>query len=484
MNWATAHLGNVLPIAYGKGLTSKARNPEGNVPVVGSSGAVGVHDAPYTGGPALVIGRKGNVGSVYFSQVPCWPIDTVYFTEGTPSTFLPYFSHLLAFLDLSQLDKSTAIPGLSRDDYNAVEAPIPPLSEQHRIVEAIDSYFTRLDDAVASLERAQRNLKRYRASVLKAAVEGRLVPTESELARAEGRDYEPASVLLERILAERRRRWEEAELAKLETQNRAHTDGRWKSRYRDPASPKCASLPALPEGWCWSTLDQLAYYTVDYRGKTPPTASEGVPVISAANVKGGRLVFRKPKFVSPETYARHAVRGFSAPGDLIVTTEAPVGEVALFPLAGTYLLTRRVIGLQTAQADNRYLSYCFSSDVVARHLHANNRGTTVPRILKPALLATPIPLPPLEEQRRIAVTVERHLSSAEAVDTEAKEASLRSIRLRQAILKWAFEGKLVGQDPADEPASQLLERIQAERETTNGHPNRKPRRRRARSPRA
>ena len=67
---------------------------------------------------------------------------------------------------------------------------------------------------MAALERVQRNLKRYRASVLKAAVEGRLVPTEAELARAEGRDYEPASVLLKRILAERRRRWEEAELAR------------------------------------------------------------------------------------------------------------------------------------------------------------------------------------------------------------------------------------------------------------------------------
>ena len=81
--------------------------------------------------------------------------------------------------------------------------------EQRRIVEAIESYFTRLDDAVTTLARVQRNLKRYRASVLKAAVEGRLVPTEAELARVEGRDYEPASELLERILADRRRRWED-----------------------------------------------------------------------------------------------------------------------------------------------------------------------------------------------------------------------------------------------------------------------------------
>ena len=95
---------------------------------------------------------------------------------------------------------------------------------------------------MATLERVQRNLKRYRASVLKAAVEGRLVPTEAELARAEGRDYEPASVLLERILAERRRRWQEA-------------GGRGK--YQEPVAPDTTDLPELPEGWCWATMDQV-----------------------------------------------------------------------------------------------------------------------------------------------------------------------------------------------------------------------------------
>ena len=110
---------------------------------------------------------------------------------------------------------------------------------------------------MATLERVQRNLKRYRASVLKAAVEGRLVPTEAELARAEGRDYEPASVLLQRILAERRRRWEEAELAKLKARGKTPKDDKWKAKYKEPAPPDTAELPELPEGWCWITVGAL-----------------------------------------------------------------------------------------------------------------------------------------------------------------------------------------------------------------------------------
>ena len=92
---------------------------------------------------------------------------------------------------------------------------------------------------MATLERVQRNLKRYRASVLKAAVEGRLVPTEAELARSEGRDYEPAPVLLERILAERRRRWEDAELAKMTAKGKAPRDDKWKETYRVPHTNVC-----------------------------------------------------------------------------------------------------------------------------------------------------------------------------------------------------------------------------------------------------
>ena len=120
---------------------------------------------------------------------------------------------------------------------------LPPLPEQHRIVAEIETQFTRLDVSVAALRRARANLKRYRASVLKAACEGRLVPTEAELARSEGRDYEPAGVLLERILAERRARWESQE--------------KRRGKYNEPSAPDASALPELPEAWAWATVEEL-----------------------------------------------------------------------------------------------------------------------------------------------------------------------------------------------------------------------------------
>ena len=257
----------------------------------------------------------------------------------------------------------------------------PSPAEQHRIVAAIETQFTRLDDAVATLERVKAKLGQARASVLKAAVEGRLVPTEAALAQAEGRDYEPASVLLERILAERRARWERAELAKLIRAGRPPMGDTWKRRYK--AGQPTSEAGNLPDGWVWTTLDQLAHYNVDYRGKTPPTSGSGVPIISAANVKGGKIVLGgKTRFVTQEVYDRWTVRGLPEPGDLIVTTEAPVGETALYPSTGTYLLTRRVIGFQTSEVAPSFLGYAFHGAAGKKHLKKHNRGTTVPRILK------------------------------------------------------------------------------------------------------
>ena len=107
------------------------------------------------------------------------------------------------------------------------------------IVAEIEKQFTRLEAGVAGLRRVQANLKRYRAAVLKAACEGKLVPTEAELARQEGRTYETGAQLLERILTERRQKWN------------------GKGKYKEPAKPDTTNLPALPEGWVWANSNNL-----------------------------------------------------------------------------------------------------------------------------------------------------------------------------------------------------------------------------------
>ena len=207
---------------------------------------------------------------------------------------------------------------------------LPPLPEQHRIVEAIETQFTRLDAAVAALERVKANLKRYRASVLKAACEGRLVPTEADLARAEGRDYEPADVLLKRILVERRAKWEADELAKMIAKGKPPKDDRWKAKYKEPQPPDTTELPDLPEGWRWASIEQVSSLVTDGDHNPPKRVEHGVPHLTAKHVKRlDRLTTESCTFISDADFREIPRQRYEpAANDLIVTCVGTVGEIA------------------------------------------------------------------------------------------------------------------------------------------------------------
>ncbi|MCU0224969.1 MAG: restriction endonuclease subunit S [Acidobacteria bacterium] len=380
-------------------------------------------------------------------------------------------------------------PAIRPHDVRRHELPLPPLPEQHRIVAAIESYFTRLDDAVATLERVQRNLKRYRASVLKAAVEGRLVPTEAELARAEGRSYEPASVLLTRILAERRRRWEEAELAKMTAKGQAPKDDKWKAKYVEPVAPDTSELPELPEGWEWVCADAVCSEIVS--GSTP-VASElfssagEIPFIKVYNLTmTGELDFTvKPTFISKAIHNGQLARSRVCPGDVLTNIVGPpLGKVSVVPREyDEWNINQAITAFRPSGGIyTEWLCLVLMSEPIQRWLLGTSKTTTSQvNLAVSACRRVPLPLPPLREQERIAAEAERLLSMAAEAGVDARRNVLRVRRLRQSILKWAFEGRLVDQDPTDEPASVLLERIRAERKSTGDETARSPRRARVR----
>lgn len=190
---------------------------------------------------------------------------------------------------LSEFASGTTFLEISGKRAQQIPLPIAPSDEQRRIVDAIESLLPKLDAAIAALDRVRANLKRYRASVLKAAVEGLLVPTEAELARSEGRDFEQASVLLDRIVAERRRRWEESEVARMKASCKSPNDGLWKSKYKEPVAPDTKALPQLPEGWCWASLESLCFTLTDGDHQPPPQTEEGVPFLVIGSRQQSRL---------------------------------------------------------------------------------------------------------------------------------------------------------------------------------------------------
>ena len=172
------------------------------------------------------------------------------------NAYLKYFLNQWEFVSFVTRLNTGDRPRVDFTQFADYPIPLPPLLEQHRIVAEIETQFTRLDASVAALRRARAKLKRYRTSVLKAACEGRLVPTEADLARSEDRGYEPAGVLLDRILAERRARWESQE--------------KRRGKYNEPSLPDTSALPELPEGWAWTSFEQLASVIRNGYSKPPP----------------------------------------------------------------------------------------------------------------------------------------------------------------------------------------------------------------------
>lgn len=279
--WVKTTLGAILPLRYGKARSEYHGEPRENTAVFGSSGVIGQFNRALTSGPTLIVGRKGTVGSVYYSQSPCWPIDTVYFSEATPDLNLHFFKYLLELLDLKGLDRSTAVPGLSRNDFNALEVRIPPLKEQERIVVKLDALLSRVAAGEAAARHALDRLQRYRAAILHAAVTGELTAEW----RKTHSPKETGAQLLERLLQERRVRWEAIEFKRLCTVGKPPQDDRWKNRYIEPKQPNRNNLGVVPEIWTWACIEQLGEVQLG-RQRSPKNVSNHFPTkyIRAANI--------------------------------------------------------------------------------------------------------------------------------------------------------------------------------------------------------
>jgi type I restriction enzyme S subunit len=293
------------------------------------------------------------------------------------------------------------------------------------------------------------------------------VPTEAALARAEKRDFEPADVLLERILSERRRRWEEAELAKLKVAGKSPKGDKWKAKYEEPTSPDTKALPLLPGGWCWASVDQLGEVIT---GTTPASTNAGyygdkgdgnVAFFKPTDLDAGENVFEARQYLTPE--GQEQARRLPALSVLVTCIGATIGKVGLARVECT--TNQQINAWMPADSllSSRYGYWSFVSPVGRGQVIENASSTTLPILNKGRFLQIAVPLPPTAEQERIVADVERFLSIGDAGASVIAQLAQRIRRMRQAILKWAFEGKLVDQDPNDEPAEKLLERIRAER---------------------
>ena len=320
--------------------------------------------------------------------------------------------------------------------------PLPPFREQRRIVEKIGELFTKLDAGVRSLEQARAQLKSYRRSVLKAAVEGEL---SREWREAHRDELEPASELLERILQERREKFAG-------------------KKYKEPVSPDTSELPALREGWEWLSLDQASECIVDCLHSTPKFTHEGEYCIDTNCIAPGRILFNRARKVPENIYKERIKRLQPEENDILFAREGTIGTAVLVPSGVDLCLGQRMMMFRSSTGVSpRYFMWVLLSPLFESQWKPRVVGTTAPHVNIRDLRVMRIPLPSLDEQQIIVEEVERRLSVVDKLEATVEANLKQAAGLHQSILKRAFSGELVPQDPDDEPASVLLERIKSER---------------------
>ena len=221
----------------------------------------------------------------------------------------------------------------------------------------------------------------------------------------------------------------------------------------------------------WARLNDI-YNFIDYRGATPTKITNGIPLVTAKNVKSGYIDYTIDDYISEEEFKERQQRGISKKGDILFTTEAPLGNAALADME-KFSAGQRLITFQQYGSKNELINYVMLmfilSDFFQQQLYVNKTGSTVAGIKAAILKTLWIPVPPYNEQLRISNTLKSAINLIDSISQNKEILSTSISNTKYKILDLAIRGKLVLQDPNDEPASVLLERIRAEKEELIKH---------------
>ena len=362
---------------------------------------------------------------------------------------------------ISKAHGGVGLQHITKGKLEALPIPLPPLAEQHRIVAKVDELMALCDQLEAARNQREQGrerlmaatlqrlnqpsedpasfrqdaffalqvlpsltttpalIKQLRQTILNLAVRGKLVEQDPE--------DEPAEELLASFA-----------VAKVELRK---STGDARIKIEDAPSPE--ALPwSLPVGWMCQSFQNLFLF-IDYRGNTPPKTNDGVPLITAKNVRMGRLEREPQEFLSQTTFEKWMTRGFPRVGDLFFTTEAPLGNVCLNDINEPFALAQRVICLQPyADINTKFIMFALMSDLMQFMIGEHATGLTAKGIKAAKLKPLPIPLPPLAEQHRIVAKVDTLLALCDQLEQQLSQTDQQRRRLLEAVLAEALGGRL------------------------------------------
>ena len=420
----------------------------------------------------IVIARSATTGkSFLLRDIPTTSVFASYLIRlETCDIYLPeyiamYMQSKSYWQQITVVSKGTAQPGANATILSKLKVPLPPLNEQKRIVAKIEALQTRSSAVKEELEAIKPLLNQFRQSVLAAAFRGDLTKDW----RSQNPNVEPAEVLLERIRIERRRRWEEAELEKMKAKGKVPKDDKWKKKYKEPESISSEGLPELPDGWCWVGIEQISEFVTDGDHNPPKKADrvvEGIPHLTAKNIVNCGISEEGCTYITEKDFERMRKRYNPQAGDVVITCVGTLGRTAIVPDNYIFNADRNlaIVRLIPDSINPKCLLLSLNTTASQKAINQASGSTAQPHFYLAEIRAFPFQLIPLKEQKEIVRRIESLFKLADNIEQQYQQAETDLDTLNQSILAKAFRGELVPQNPNDEPASVLLEKIKAERE--------------------
>lgn len=484
--WCIASLGDVVDIHDSRRVPvnaeERAARP-GPYPYYGANGQVGTIDDYLFDGDFVLVAEDGGYfddpsrGVAYRATGQFWVNNHAHILAPRGGIPVQFMIHALNGVNWMAYVSGTTRPKLTQGAMVRVPIRLPPLKEQERILGKLDAARARSRRAREALDEVPALLEKLRQSILAAAFRGDLTKDW----RAKNPDVEPAEKLLQRIRAERRKKWEEAELAKMQAKGKPPTDDRWKQKYREPEPADTAGLAELPSGWCWASLDELTFLVggITKGQQRRGTASlRAVPYLRVANVQRGRLDLGEMKEIEATSDEIEELR--LQPGDILLNEGGDrdklgrgwVWEGQLEEcIHQNHVFRARPV---SSALQPKLISHYANLFGQVFFVDQGKQTTNLASVSMSRVRRLPVVLPPAAEQQQILARIDRQLDATTRIVGQVEPASRDLVNLDRMILSTAFRGELVPQDPSDEPADVMLARLKASASSPTSSPGSSP----------
>jgi type I restriction enzyme S subunit len=363
---------------------------------------------------------------------------------------------------LRKFGKGTTHTTIYFPEVESFHACVAPVNEQRRIVAKLDAVFEQTRAAKARLKRLPTLLEKLKRSILIAAFRGDLTADW----RAQNPDVEPAYKLLEHVRAERRAH-SEAEPARMRAEGNEPEADTWNAQYQEPSA---SGEPDLPAGWCWTTIGTVGDILNGRQRANPKPGEATRPYLRIANIKDDEVAFDdvNDMAANPDTNAKYSL----LPGDILVSAGQSlerIGQSAMFlPGMPDVGFQKNIFRFRPSKTEitPEYAQLAFRTFVrTGVFLRRSSITTNLAYLTTTKFAECPFPLAPLREQLALVQLAKQLLGTVKAVEERIVRLVGQGEALAQSILAKAFRGELAAQDPNDEPALLLLDRIRAARAT-------------------